>query len=289
MVKYVESILRYPGGKRRGLSKILTHFPKDILEYREPFIGGGSVFVGVKQLLGDDISYTINDLNFDLVCLWRSIQADGEGFRNYIYDIKQGFDTGKDLYNFYSIRSSSMSNLDIAARFFILNRITFSGLIDCGGYSNESYEKRFTTPIIDRIIPLSDLLQNVIITFGDYLPHLQKNGDGVFIFMDPPYLIAKKSQLYGVHGNLHVDFDHKKLSDDVRNCVHKWMMTCENSPEMNELFSYAKSIIPWNLKYGMTNAKNSSTRNGEELLISNYPMWYRSSYDPKKYSKKNRK
>ena len=37
--------LRYPGGKSRAVKKMAEFFPlfKDYKEYREPFLGGGSV------------------------------------------------------------------------------------------------------------------------------------------------------------------------------------------------------------------------------------------------------
>jgi len=44
----VKSPLRYPGGKSRALKHILPIIPK-FDEFREPFLGGGSVFLALKQ------------------------------------------------------------------------------------------------------------------------------------------------------------------------------------------------------------------------------------------------
>ena len=35
--------LRYPGGKSRAIKHLDPNFPKDFKEFREPFLGGGSV------------------------------------------------------------------------------------------------------------------------------------------------------------------------------------------------------------------------------------------------------
>ncbi|MYD39123.1 MAG: DNA adenine methylase, partial [Chloroflexi bacterium] len=62
-MKIVKSPLRYPGGKSRAIKQILRHLPARIDEYREPFVGGGSVFLAVKCLFGRRINrYVINDL-----------------------------------------------------------------------------------------------------------------------------------------------------------------------------------------------------------------------------------
>ena len=44
MPKLAKSPLRYPGGKSRALKQILPLIPMSISEFREPFVGGGSVF-----------------------------------------------------------------------------------------------------------------------------------------------------------------------------------------------------------------------------------------------------
>ena len=44
----VKSPLRFPGGKSRALKQILPIIP-EFKEYREPMVGGGSVFFALKQ------------------------------------------------------------------------------------------------------------------------------------------------------------------------------------------------------------------------------------------------
>jgi DNA adenine methylase len=45
----IKSPLRYPGGKSRVIDKLIKYIP-EFGEYREPFLGGGSLFVYFKQL-----------------------------------------------------------------------------------------------------------------------------------------------------------------------------------------------------------------------------------------------
>lgn len=55
MAKLPKSPLRYPGGKSRALKQILPHVPLNISEFREPFVGGGSVFFAIRNLFQDGI------------------------------------------------------------------------------------------------------------------------------------------------------------------------------------------------------------------------------------------
>ena len=50
-IKSLKTPLRYPGGKSRALVKLFQFIPdlKSYKEYREPFIGGGSVALEITK------------------------------------------------------------------------------------------------------------------------------------------------------------------------------------------------------------------------------------------------
>ena len=50
-MKSYKTPLRYPGGKSRACTKMDMYFPdlRDYNEYREPFLGGGSMALHVTQ------------------------------------------------------------------------------------------------------------------------------------------------------------------------------------------------------------------------------------------------
>ena len=72
----LKSPLRYPGGKQKAISKIANYLPSSFQEYREPFIGGGSVFFHVLQT-GSSLNYWINDLNEELYHFWLQSKING--------------------------------------------------------------------------------------------------------------------------------------------------------------------------------------------------------------------
>ena len=158
--------------------------------------------------------------------------------------------------------------LQTAVRFFILNRITYSGLTDSGGFSNESFEKRFTLSSINKLIEVSHLLQGVEITNYDYSDLLLMQGKDVFLFLDPPYYSPRNSKLYGVNGSLHTGFDHHRFVKTVQNCKHRWLITYDDDPLIRDLFKEYQ-IIDWDLQYGMSQS-NGSARIGKEIIIMNY-------------------
>lgn len=266
----IKSPLRYPGGKSKAISQILPHIPLSIKEYREPFIGGGSVFFAINQLFKNKINkYWINDLNYELYCFWLYAQKDIESLIKRVYEIKEKELNGRELFIKLTSDTIKFNEFEKAVRFFVLNRITFSGTVDSGGYSQQAFEKRFTYSSIERLRNIAALLKSVTITNVDYSSLLKEDGDDVFIFLDPPYLSATSSKLYGRKGNLHTSFDHERFAKNMKTCSHRWLITYDDSAEIRQLFNFA-NIIEWDLQYGMNNYKQEKAAKGKELMIKNY-------------------
>ncbi len=259
--------LRYPGGKAKALKDILPLIPTGFSEYREPLLGGGSVFIALRQKY-PNMFCRINDLNQDVYCFWKTLKDNPNQLVNAIARIKKGCKDGRRLY--VKMASAETSGVfSRALRFYILNRITFSGTVDSGGYSAEAFEKRFTLSKIKALRPLAGLLENVEITRESYEQLLSEGGKNVFIFLDPPYWNARKFPLYGKNGDLNKSFDHTAFAENVKNCRHKWLITCDDSPLIRKLFSsFAHiNIIQWEMQYGMNKKKAIK---GKELFITNY-------------------
>ena len=277
MVSRITTALRYPGGKSKALKMILPRIYEDykhnygpIKEYREPFVGGGSVFISVKQDLGDDVRYRINDLNTNLYCFWKLAKERPELLVNEVLKLKNKFPDGRSLYQSLDKYSHPGTELERAVKFFIRNRITFSGNTDSGGYSQQAYDRRFTLSSINRIQTLNTLLKDVYVTNDNYSKLLFKPGKDVFIYLDPPYYTAMKSELYGRNGDLHKTFNHKKFANTLKWCQFAWLMTYDDCQEIRELFDFAH-IYEWQLQYGVNNGKSKS-KIGNELFISSYEI-----------------
>jgi DNA adenine methylase len=264
------SPLRYPGGKSKALDQILPLIPRDICEFREPFVGGGSVFLAIRKLYGRNVEkYWINDLNQDLIHFWQQMRDAPEDLIAQVESFKAGYENGRELYTFLLDDNNMRSSLDRATRFFIMNRITFSGVMDAGGYSQQAFDRRFTDSCIERLHRTAHYLPNVSMTCGDYEPLLAAPGDDVFIFLDPPYYSATKSKLYGKRGKLHTEFDHERFAAAMKACPHRWLITYDDSERVRSLFGFAE-IVAWELQYGMNNFGRDYAPIGREVFIKNF-------------------
>ena len=266
----IKSPLRYPGGKSRAV-KIISPIIPEFDEFREPFLGGGSVFVYLKQKYPNK-TYWINDLYPNLFHFWKQTQQNVDKLIEQVYTWRNKFENGKKLHRYLLENIETFDELKKASAFFVFNRITFSGTSESGGFSKAAYEKRFTISSIERAKLLSSILNDTNITNYDYQDVIEKEGKNVFIFLDPPYFSATKSALYGKNGNMHKTFDHERLVNILKNTTHKWLITYDDSKYIRDLFSFA-NINEWNLTYGMRNVNKNGNQNGKELFISNYKLF----------------
>ena len=89
-MKSLKTPLRYPGGKSRALSKLFQYIPdlNDYKEYREPFLGGGSVALEVTKRY-PRLDITVNDLYEPLYNFWRELQLHGNEITDILIQLKQ--------------------------------------------------------------------------------------------------------------------------------------------------------------------------------------------------------
>ena len=265
--------LRYPGGKSRAMKFLGDHFPRDIKQYNEPFIGGGSVAVWFAQA-NPNANIWINDLYGNLYNFWVQLRDNHTGLQEQIKDIKDTVtdqkEIGKETFN--RIRediNTEGSDEKRAAFFYALNKMSFSGLTENrSSFSHSSQVQNFSYLGIEKLAWYSNLIQKWKITNLDYKDLMN---DDAFIFLDPPYEIAS-SNLYGKDGDTHKYFNHDDFADACNNCKADQMITYNADQSVKDRFPNWRQIV-WDLKYSMcTNSKNylENEKNRKELLLMNY-------------------
>lgn len=193
----IKSPLRYPGGKAKAIPEIVKYLPQSFSEYREPFVGGGSLFIYLKQKL-PQLNIWINDLNKELFLFWKYAQSELIQLVEDVYCVKNTCTDSRLLFEkLTQLDTETLSEFERAVRFFVLNRITFSGTVEAGGFSEEAFHKRFTNSSIERLAQVRDILQNIRITNFDYSRVLEQEGGNVFIFLDP-HILGLQNQNYTV-------------------------------------------------------------------------------------------
>ncbi|MCZ7602846.1 MAG: DNA adenine methylase [Melioribacteraceae bacterium] len=195
----IKSPLRYPGGKSRAV-KFLKRFIPSFSEFREPLFGGGSFSIYMVQKYSTRI-FKASDINYDLFCFWNELKSNSE---KMIYEIYKTYETEKNgRLLFDSImkkRNDNLTSLQRAVDFFLLNRITFSGVVDSGGYSEQAFQKRFTKSSIERLKSTSMVIQNIEFSHSDYSALLEEHGNDVFIFLDPLTILRQNQNSTGKMG-----------------------------------------------------------------------------------------
>lgn len=115
----IKSPLRYPGGKSRSVERIASLIPQ-FDEFREPFVGGGSVFIHLKQKFPNK-KYWINDIYPALFKFWEMSQGNVKNVIEQVLVWREEYPIGKELHRFLSDNILNFNDLEKAAAFFIFN------------------------------------------------------------------------------------------------------------------------------------------------------------------------
>ena len=88
--------IKWVGGKTQLMDQVLSKFPKEISNYYEPFIGGGSVLFNLlnkiekKEIKVDSIN--ISDINKDLIDLYLSIKGKSKKLIKKLKELKENYE-----------------------------------------------------------------------------------------------------------------------------------------------------------------------------------------------------
>ena len=228
-----EPVIKWTGSKRSQAEEIISHFPKQIDTYYEPFIGGGSI---LNRLLSSKVKikkYVCSDINPDLINLWVAIRdRPNDVFRHYknLWNelISKESVTEKGEF-YYTIRDRYNKEHDPLDFMFIM-RTCFNGMprYNKEGEFNNAYHlnRNGIEPYKFRniIYDWADVIKNVDFICQSYDSICPNEND--FVYMDPPYFNTKAIYFGGIDikdfldflGNLKcgyaVSFDGKSGDDD---------------------------------------------------------------------------
>tara|TARA_Y100001978_G_C23636709_1_gene406221 strand:+ start:115 stop:996 length:882 start_codon:yes stop_codon:yes gene_type:complete len=278
-IKSLKTPLRYPGGKSKAVKTLSQWYPKIISEYREPFIGGGSIAIDITKA-NPDIPIWINDLYVPLYNFWVQLRDNGDELSERVREEKQNtLDEGdgdkvtakaKELFNQYKEEIDKYTNLEKAVAFFIINKCSYSGLTENSTFSPTASNSNFSLVGADKLKEFSKLIKNWKITNINYSEVMGADGsDDTFVFLDPPYDI--KDFLYGKNREMHKSFDHNLFAENVYKCKHKFMITYNVNIRLMQLYAQYELNF-WNLRYSMVHRGDKGTEDNvkQELLVTNY-------------------
>ena len=273
-MKSLKTPLRYPGGKSRAVTKMDPYFPdlRNYKEFREPFLGGGSVAIYITKKY-PDLTIWANDLYEPLVNFWQQLQMFGTDLKNALADLKSSHNdpvSAKALFLSSKVKVGdiSVNNFDRAVAFYIVNKCSFSGLTESSSFSPQASNANFSMRGIEKLPDYSQIISKWRISNFSY-DYMMDGNRNVFMYLDPPYDI--KDNLYGNKGSMHKGFDHDKFAAD-----------CDNN-DMDQLISYNSDQLVkdrfknWNAaEFDLTYTMRSvgeymrDQKQRKELLLFNY-------------------
>ena len=263
----MKSPLRYPGGKSRAVKYILPHIPEDVERVCSPFFGGGSVELAIADRGTEVRGY---DKMKQLVWFWQALRADNNKLADEVQNLREQYqirtgDTaiGCSKESFHQYREdlkteSFMFSYERAAKYYAINRASFSGATFSGGWSERASYARFTDSSVQRLRDFETKNFRVdYADFGDAFDYHPK----AFLSLDPPYMLeGSQNSLYGIDGNLHNAFDHERLHRLLTKRTG-WLMSYNDCEAIREMYD-GYEIIEAEWAYGMNKSKESS-----EILI----------------------
>ncbi|MBM4275111.1 MAG: DNA adenine methylase [Deltaproteobacteria bacterium] len=266
----INSPFRYAGGKFYARKLILSHIHPHSC-YIEPFAGGGSIFFAKKKAPEN----ILNDLDEELMNVYRVIRDEPEELIKFL----EGKPAKKELHNYYKNEFKPSNYLERAGRWYFLNRISFSGIMNMQncywGYGDKFSMRPENWP--NNVLRASKKLQGVNLSCDDFEKIIDNAPDGAFLFVDPPYFNADQDKFYSC---IFTKEDHYRLNDTLYRNKERliFLLTYDNIKELIDIYHWVTEIHEkeWNYCINRTDdQKNGLKRKGErykgrELFILNY-------------------
>ena len=281
MYKDLKTPLRYPGGKSRAVQFLFSaeNMPtREIKEYREMFLGGGSCAL-YFSMMRPHIPVWVNDKYYNLYCFWTQLKKDGKKLADKLHGVKIELSEAEDSLqahlDYYHVMREGLNTaedpFEIAWMFYVMNRCSFSGLGEStGSFSKDAVKDLFNHRLIDKLPKFSHIMRNWRITNEDYSHLLGDGADkNTFIFADPPYDI--NSFIYGNHGDMHDSFCHKRFHDKIDSTDSMVMVTYNSNETLRDAYT-GWDQLEWDLTYTMHSGQKyrEDEHNRKELLLRNY-------------------
>jgi DNA adenine methylase len=266
----INSPFRYAGGKFYARRLILEHIPPHV-HYCEPLAGGASIFFA-KPKAPENV---LNDLDAELMNVYRVLRDEPQALIKFL----DGKPARKEMHPYFKNEFKPKNDLERAGRWYYLNRISYSGIMNiqnCYWGYGDKYSMR-PENWARNILRVSEKLQGVKLLCQDFEPIIDNAPKGAFLFVDPPYFNADQDKFYNCIFRLE---DHYRLRDTLKRNRRrlKFLLTYDNSPEVLKLYDWAKEVHEkeWNYCINRTDdQKNHVQRKGErykgkEVFILNY-------------------
>jgi len=268
----MHQVLKYPGSKWNISSQLVEMIPPH-RSYVEPFFGSGAVFFN-KPI--SDIE-TINDLDYDVINLFRCIQQDSERLAKLVMTTPYSREMYDCTFDEKFLREIAEEGPYQKALVFLIKCWQGHGFRTNGykvGWKNDvqGREKMYALwnwyRLPEWIIEITERLRKVQIENRPALEVIERfNYENVFMYIDPPYLLktrAAKQYKYEM-----MDADHEELLRLILKSKAKIMISGYESNMYNDY------LVDWEKKQFRSCAEHGKPR--IEIVWTNYKTEFQTS------------
>jgi DNA adenine methylase len=270
-VPKIGPFLRWAGGKRQ-LRKILLNFlPEEIGQrtYREPFLGGGSLFFALRPKAA-----ILSDANEHLIRCYEFVRDEPRLVARYL----QSHAAKDGEAHYYRVREEynrSEFSAAQAARFIYLNKTCFNGIfrVNAQGKFNVPYGRKESPaiPSDNNLIATAGILKDTLLKASSYEKALEDASKGDFIYLDPPYP-PLNGTAYFTHytSDRFSEEDQKNLAKQVHEldrCGCLLMISNADTPLIRRLYRKYELVSLPVIRYLTCKSVRHKVK---ELVITNY-------------------
>lgn len=261
-VRPVSPAAGYQGGKKnlaRRICAIIDHTGHD--GYAEPFVGMGGIFL--RRATRPKAEF-INDLSGDVANFFRVLQ---EHYPYFIDMLRWRLASRNEFERLRDLHAGRLTDLQRAARFLYLQRLTFGGKVRTRSFGVDSRGgARFNLSRLEPMLAdIHDRLAGVVIEqlpFADFIARYDR--PGMLFYLDPPYFGCEGDYGEGTFSR----GDFTTIAGLMAGARAKFIVSINDMPEVREIFS-AFSIRPVEATWTIGTKTGGAQRVGE-LIISNF-------------------
>lgn len=269
--------VKWAGGKRQIVDKLLMYAPDEFNTYYEPFVGGGALLFELSPKKA-----VINDSNKELINVYNVLRNE-EKFKK-MCSILNTYEKNNSEEFYYELRNKDrnkssfdrLSDYKRAGRTIYLNKACFNGLyrVNSKNEFNVPFGKKtkVNTYDIGNLITVSNYLtmNDIKILNVDFEDSVKDAQKGDFIYFDPPY--DSETSIFNSYTEAGFGKEEQrrlaKVYKELSNKGCYVMLSNNNTTLIKELYK--------DFNIHIIEAKRSINSNGkkrgkvEEVIITNY-------------------
>jgi len=298
--KIKRSPLFYVGDKYRLMRQLTDLFPKEIDDFYEPFVGGGTVFLNVEAK-----KYFLNDIDKHLVNIHKFLISSAKDSEKFFKDIEKIIHKYKLSHSYKKDVVPDFLKKEFKKTYYArFNKEGYKKLRECVNKNKKNDplilytlliygfnrmlrfngEGRFNLPVgnvdfnknvVSALNNYFDFIQDKKIKFTskDFRKFFDKNNysKNDFIYLDPPYLITASE--YNKFWDEKSESDLLNLINELNKKSVKFALsnvTYYNGSKNDLLISWMSEYKVHKIKSNYISYHNNKKKKIKEVLITNY-------------------